>query len=472
MSQAQQPTPDVAYFIAELLRKQELLTERWKYYEGSAELRYSAERLATVFPQMVDVNFSLNLCALVVDTYAQRINLTGFAYSDNSDSPENEELQVLFNLLELQNESDLVTTGVLVFGEAYYMVWYDSESESVVGYYHDPRVCHIKYADSNPRRREAAAKWYYDSTTKRVHLTIYYENRIEYYQSRSEFPSFDDFKRDTVFVEAQPPELNPFGEIPFYHFRYSPISNRSELTSVIPIQDAVSKLLTDMMVASEFGSFRQRWVITNSDIGMLTNAPNEIWDLPAGDDESGKTQVGEFSPTDLGNYLGAVSSYIQSLGAISGIPRYIIEPGSGQPSGESLRAQEGPLVKRAEKYIELFDAPWRNAMLFAYRLAYRKELVKADLTPIFENPNLSLPALDALVLETLNRAEIPFEAGLVLLNYAPETILKIKAIIEAAREESDARSARALIKAQAEFDAGAPVENDQPVATEDTDAAA
>jgi len=475
MTQIQQPTPDVDYYITELLRKQAELTERWRYYEGDADLRYSAERLATVFPQMTDVNFSLNLCALVVDTYGQRINLTGFNYG-GEDDVENvtvcEQLRELFTELELHNESDLVTTGVLVFGEAYYMVWVDPITEEVQGYYHDPRVCHIKYADDNPRRRESAAKWYYDAATKRVHLTIYYPDRLEYYQSRGVFASFEDFKRDTIFEVSQPAEPNTFGEIPFFHFRFSPVSTRSELTSVIPVQDAVSKLLTDMMVASEFGSFRQRWVITNSDIGMLTNAPNEIWDLPAGDEESGKTQVGEFSPTDLQNYLGAVSAYIQSLGAISGIPRYIIEPGSGEPSGESLRAQEGPLVKRAKKYIELFEAPWSRAMSFAYRLAYGVALDESDMKPTFENPNLSMPSLDAMVLETLNRAEIPYEAGLVLLNYDPDVIIRIKAIVEEAKAEADARSARALLKAQAEFDAGAPVENDQPVRPEKNDAAA
>ena len=47
---------------------------------------------------------------------------------------------------------------------------------------------------------------------------------------------------------------------------------------MIPLQNAINKLVTDLMVAAEYGAFMQRWIISNADTSSLKNAPNEIWE--------------------------------------------------------------------------------------------------------------------------------------------------------------------------------------------------
>ncbi len=49
-------------------------------------------------------------------------------------------------------------------------------------------------------------------------------------------------------------------------------------------------------MVGDFGSFPQRYIISNAEIGKLENAPNEIWAIPAGDGVGQQTSVGQFQP--------------------------------------------------------------------------------------------------------------------------------------------------------------------------------
>jgi len=55
---------------------------------------------------------------------------------------------------------------------------------------------------------------------------------------------------------------NPYGRVPVFHFPNRRVYDYgiSDLADVIPIQDALNKALMDMLVAMEFGAFKQRWV--------------------------------------------------------------------------------------------------------------------------------------------------------------------------------------------------------------------
>ena len=81
----------------------------------------------------------------------------------------------------------------------------------------------------------------------------------------------------------EPVAPNEYGLIPMFHFRSSRRGPKSQLANVIEPQDMINKLLSDMMVAAEFGAFPQRYVISQAGIVNLQNNPNAIWDLVAAD---------------------------------------------------------------------------------------------------------------------------------------------------------------------------------------------
>src|SRR5690606_26990663 len=152
---------------------------------------------------------------------------------------------------------------------------------------------------------------------------------------------------------------NPFGEVPVFHFRRDRRRISSELDNVLEPQDAINKLFADMMVAAEFGAFKQRWIISNADNTDIKNAPNKIWDIPASAPGEQPTQVGEFGETDLGNFLEAMDRISGYVGAISRTPKHYFFGLGGDPSGEALIALEAPLNKKAERYVALFSATWK-----------------------------------------------------------------------------------------------------------------
>src|SRR4051812_49954665 len=89
----------------------------------------------------------------------------------------------------------------------------------------------------------------------------------------------------------------------------------------MPIQNAINKLCTDMLVASEFGAFRQR-VLTGVEIprdpetgrplgrSEIVAAMSRLWTF-----ESSDAKVYDLNPTDLKNFVVAVEMVKAGFGA-------------------------------------------------------------------------------------------------------------------------------------------------------------
>jgi hypothetical protein len=301
-------TSDVERAVNALVAKQDRIRMLWQYYDGDHPVVYTNERLREIF-RNVDARFTANWCAVVVDALFNRVQLGGF---DVDEASANAEIDALWSELDLALEADDVHVGALVTGESYLCAWRDDAGE-IEAYYNDPRLIQVFYDPENPRRKSWAAKWWDDEEGKR-RLTLYYPDRLEYYVSTRKASGISSGKS---FVEYEPAQANPYGVVPVFHFRTERRVLKSELANVIPVQNGINKLMIDMMVAAEYGAFKQRYIISSMDTpGKLKNAPNEIWDLAAGDGQSQPTSVGEFSATDLDNYLGAIDKLAQYIGVI------------------------------------------------------------------------------------------------------------------------------------------------------------
>ena len=336
-------------------------TLAWNYYLGNHPLVYANERLRDIFTG--EVKFSENWCSVVIDTMKERIDLTGFTVPDTAQSV----IDDLVTANELTIESDDLHEAALVTGEAYLIIWPNADGQTEI-YYNDPRLCQAFYQADRPRAMRFAAKmWAGDDEYLR--MILYYPDRLEYYKSTKKaenVTSANAFEPDEDTAAGGVAE-NIYDQIPVFHFR----PRRqviSDIADVIPIQNGLNKLLTDMMVAAEFGAFRQRWVISNSDTAALKNSPNEIWTIPAGDGIGQQTMVGDFSATELGNYLNAINDLAGAIGKITRVPKHYFYNQGGDPSGEALIAMEAPLTHKAEKRIERFEMTWKQAISFALRI--------------------------------------------------------------------------------------------------------
>lgn len=425
--------------------KQTPYTSLWDYYYGDQPLVYATNRLQEAFSGL-NTNFSQNWCAVVVNAVLDRLNLKQFVVSGNDEATDL--MGKLWTSTEMHLDEHDAHTAALVIGEAYVIVWREAK-EQVVAYYNDPRLCHVFYDADDPRVKRFAAKWWVDGQGKR-RLNLYYPDRIEYYRSVQAAENVSSY-RALLPLEGRPVETNPFGEIPVFHLRRERRVIESELTNVIEPQNAINKLLADMMVAAEFGAFRQRYVISNMDVGKLKNAPNEIWDLPAGDGMGQATQVGEFGETNLSNYLDAMDKLAASIAIITRTPRHYLFSHSGQMSGEALIAMEAPLNKKVTQYIERFSAVWCQVAHFMLALS-GVQVEPEAITAIYDDPATVQPLMQAQMRQTNVSAGLPLITVLRKEGWTEGQIAEMQRDQETEQEMTQKTLAGAMLDAQRNFD--------------------
>ncbi len=355
---------DLERVVKALQAKRARYSRLWEYYDGLQPLTYSTKRLQEAFSQ-IDVRFVMNWCAVVVNAVADRMVLKRLTVTGNEEATA--ALNRLWWETELGLDDDDVQLGALVCGESFVVVWPD-EDGVVEAYYHDPRLCHLVYDAEHPRVKRLGAKWWAGEDGKQ-YLNLYYPERIEYYWTAKATEQVDSAKE---FVVRQETAVNPFGVVPVFQMRMERRKIQGELgAGTLSLQDAVNKLLADMMVSAEYGAFKQRYVISSAEVkGKLKNAPNEIWDLPAGDGMGQGTVVGEFEETNLRNYLDAIDQLATAIAVTTRTPKHLFfEKAGSNPSGETLIALEAGLNKKALRYGERFSATWREVAGFAMGLA-------------------------------------------------------------------------------------------------------
>lgn len=444
---------DLELAVATLLHKTRVYNIYFDYYEGKHPLVYSQDRMKEIFNNL-NARFTQNWCAVVVDSVMERLQLQRIVIADNDALTER--LDALLTASELVLESDPAHVAALVTGEAYVLVWPDEEGQPEA-YYNDPRNVHLFYQADRPRAKRFACKWWVGDDDYR-YLTLYYPDRLEYYRSRNEVvlrgdgvPTTNEVNSGRGF-ELLSIEANPYAAIPVFHFRRDRRVIASELTDIVQPQDAINKLLADMMIAAEFGAFKQRWIISSADVGKLKNAPNQIWDIPAGDGEGQPTSVGEFDATPLTNYIEAIDKWVNAVAIISRTPKHYFFGQGGDPSGESLMAMEAPLNHKAQKLIDRFVPVWSEIAAFMLRLAGAGEIDDNAVVPVFAEPRTVQPYTQALIRKESVAAGVPLLWQMQQEGYTEQELADLQDARQQQQQEQMATLAATMVARQRQFD--------------------
>jgi hypothetical protein len=235
---------------------------------------------------------------------------------------------------------------------------------------------------------------------------------------------------------------NPFGGIiPVIPMRNNPGMLRggvSDLEVVIDIQNGINKLVTDMLVASEYAAFRQRWasgieIPVDPDTGKpnasrFLSSVSRMWVV-----EDENAQFGEFNVTELRNYVVAIETLIQHLAAQTRTPPHYLTAGLGQwPSGDSLKASEAGLVAKVKRKQIDFGEAWEEAMRLAFlALGDTARASAIDAEVIWSDPEFRVEGqrVDALVkMATLG---MPDEAIWQRYGASPQEIERWRSMAEA-----------------------------------------
>ena len=426
------------------------------YYDGQHPLFFATAKYRELFGQLFR-GFADNFCGVVVDAVEERLDVQGFRFGtsatiDAADEADRDAWRI-WQVNQLDAWSGNAHTEALVKGEAYALVspfrneWPDSRTPLIT--IEDALECVVETSPANRRVRLAALKRF-RGDDDRLRATLYLPDRIEKYIERSSDRPVTNASQMTGLVTAPTPVQweplithgepwpleNMLGMVPVVPLVNRPRLSgfgRSEIAPVTPIQDALNKLFTDMLVASEYGAFRQRWatgieIPTDPQTGQPTEpyktAIDRFISTAAPD-----ARFGEFEQTDLATYVKAIETAVQHIATITRTPPHYLLGQSGTfPSGESLKATETGLVAKARRKMRHFGESWEDIIRLSFLALEDSRGKIMDSETIWADPESQAEAehVDALV--KMGSLRVPDEALWERWGATPQEVARWKAI--------------------------------------------
>ena len=351
------------------------------YFEGDQALVYSTELFTQVFGTAFE-GFSDNWVKVIINSVNDRLELLSFDFDKDEKFERSDEIWDVLRKNEINEQQIDLHEGVLIEGRAFIIVWPDDEIGATVDW-QPGQICRVFY---DPDRRTqalwAVRRW----TTEHgeVYVTFYTPDAVVKFVDKNasslsakrpssssaltEIPGvgfFGNLVRRDVPDEAWPLP-NPFGRVPVVEFNNT--SYRSEIKDAIPQQDALNKMLLDMLVTGEFQGFPQRAVETMSSEpeGGWASGPGEVWQFTPAFDSDGKhipVQFFDFDVADPSTYMQPIAMWLQHMALTSSTPvRYFMQSDRGgrgdAPSGDSLLVDDKPLNDKVEAKQKRLGNRW------------------------------------------------------------------------------------------------------------------
>jgi hypothetical protein len=363
-----------------------------RYYRGEHRLAFATNKFREAFGALFSA-FADNWCDLVVDAVEERIDVEGFRFADETDA--DADAWKIWQRNQMDALSQQGHLESLIYGTASVLVWNDTAGDQAEITMEHPTQMIVRTDPARVTRRIAALKvWAGDDKTNMA--TLYTPKRVVKWTakgSRSGAKPAWTTRGETI--------EHDLGVVPVVQLPNRPRllrPGRSEIAGVIPVQDAVNKLIADMMVASEFQAFRQRWA-TGLEIPTIFDDNGDP--LPA--DEALKktwkhavdrllwttapdTKFGEFTATDLAPFVTAVEMLVQHVASQTRTPPHYFYLSGQFPSGESIKSAETGLVAKVLRKERFYGEAWEEVMRLAFAVEgddrkaadYSAEVIWAD----------------------------------------------------------------------------------------------
>jgi Phage portal protein, SPP1 Gp6-like len=407
------------------------------YDEGAHPLQFATSKFRETFGSLFS-EFADNWAPVVVDSSNERLTVQGFRFGSSRSANPYAGDKAAWDIWQENNldaDSGLAHREAIRSGTAYLIVDVGDPPRITV---ESPVEVVVAHAPGDRRKRIAALKRWIDYD-RIWHATVYLAEGTFRFRTREAVEPGADIR-----WEVDDPERvsNPFGNvIPVIPMRNNPAmisGGRSDLAVVIDIQNAINKIVTDMMVASEYAAFRQRWatgieIPVDPETGVANasrflSSVSRMWTV---DDPDAK--FGDFNTTDLGNYVKAVETLIQHLAAQTRTPPHYLTAGLGQwPSGDSLKASETGLVAKVRRKQVDFGEAWEEAMRLAfYAIGDETRAGAIDAEVIWADPEFRTEGERVDALTKMATLGVPHEALWQRWGATPQEINRWRAMADA-----------------------------------------
>ncbi len=403
------------------------------YYQGHHKLQFATPKFRTTFGGLFN-EFADNWCPLVVDAVTERLNPQGIRLGTDSDKGD-KDAWYMWQANNLDSEIRMGFTEAVLREESYLLVWNDPDNEDVpLMTVEDPGQMIVAFSSENRRKRAAAAK-FFDDDDGYPCATVYLPDGIYKYRSMSvDYRATDQFQSQLQYLRDMPagggspninlpiayggsgvplagfaaeqrtwvprevdnepwPLPNPLGVVPVVPIRNKPrlLSDPvSEIANIIPIQDAANKLFTDLLLASEFAAFQQRWA-TGLELpldpvtGQPVAPPVGPGTLLTGKNENAK--FGSFPEMTGAVHLKAIEMCVEHIASQSRTPAHYLHTGVGHfPSGEAIKSAETGLVAKVRDRMMTFGESLEEATRLAFAVRGDKRSKIVDSETIWRDP--------------------------------------------------------------------------------------
>lgn len=435
-----------------LSRRQREVAVYQAYYSGKHRLAFATEKYRQRFGKLFEA-FADNWMELVVQVAADRLAVQGFRVpSDPTDVEPGEDLGAeadsvaweIWQRNELDSGSQLAHIEAMISGCCYSLTWPGDDGKAQITIEHPSQMIAEPDAAYPSRMRAAWKRWKDDSGE--IWATLYLPGGIFKFTSGPRSSGTGAVRR---WLQREAPDEtwplpNPWGVVPVRPLPNEPQllnPGTSEIRQVIPIQDAVNKLFADMIIASEYQSFRQR-AITGIEIPRdpETNEPmpdfykqllEKVWLI-----EGENVRVQELGQVDLGQYTTAIEMAVNHIASRTQTPPHYFYIGGTFPSGEALKSAEAGLVAKSRRKALHLGENWEATIRFAALIDGEAATAESPaLETIWRNPETRNDAQVADAAVKMQDVGVPEEVIWEFLGLSPQQIVRAKALRKQAEEQ-------------------------------------
>lgn len=419
------PVDWLAFLQGKLTERRADLLKYASYYEGEQQkLAFAQARYKSAFRDLFS-EWRDNFCGLIIDSTTERMRVEGFRLP--SVGSMDEDARKFWQRNNLDALSNGVHLDAMVQGRAYVIVWAGKDGEPTVTPVSAEEMV-VQYKPGSFTELEAAARFFQDSWS-RTWVTLWTEDYVY------EVPLG---KTEWEQGEKKPNPLKMVPVVPFHNRSRLVGPPYSDLANVIPIQDAINKITSDALLASEFAAWPQRWVSGLEIQVDEYNNPVEPFKVSVDkllQAEDPAAKFGQFAAADLKNYVNLINLLVQHLSSVSRTPShyFLVNQGTA-PSGEAIISAEAGLVSKVKERMLYFGEAWEQVIRLCFRV--KKDKKKAEeysLETVWADPEYRTEAQHIDSLLKLKQLNVPEE---ILWMRAGFTATEIQAFREMRKDDA------------------------------------
>lgn len=356
-----------------------------RYYDGNHRTKLTTR--AREYLQACGLPFAENFCEIVVDSFAERMLVTGFG----SDDPDLAEWcsETFWEQARMDAKQGVVHTVTPLKGDGFLIadlgIGRDGRPTPKL-VFNQPDRMKMVYDDDDPDVKAYAVKTW-DSSSRGpsnpfgvpvCRMNIYFPDRIEkYFTLESDGRNWARWlAKDGAWPTPWTrPNGSPRG-VAAFHFRHKSRGRqygRSRLHGTLPQQDAFNKSALDLFMVLDNLGFDRPWVTSDADVSSFTLAIGELWKFPA------DASVGVLEGADPVGLLKSMEAQLQRIGGRSRTPMHMLWLTGDAPTGEALKTTMEPLTASIVAEQTPYGNEWEDAAAMCATLAVDYKLADLNL---------------------------------------------------------------------------------------------